>query len=146
MVVDDENPVRGLAGGILEPYGYSVLRPRMGTPRWNWRAAVRPAGAGAARSLDARNERAQTIEQLRFVRPDLPILVSSGYDEGDVLPKFNNRRLFGFLHKPYTPAQLSEKGEGRIAEAAASASTAGTVEAGGSHPISSVPAGGFRVQ
>jgi CheY-like chemotaxis protein len=86
----------------------------------------------------------QTIEQLRFIRPNLPILLSSGYDEGGVLPKFNNRRLFGFLHKPYTPVQLSEKVKAGIAEAA-SAASGGTVEAVHGHATPDIPANGFRV-
>jgi hypothetical protein len=79
------------------------------------------------------------------VRPDLPILLSSGYDEGDVLPKFNNGRLFGFIHKPYTPEQLAEKVRAGITEGVARCSTAAAVEPGRNRLTGRVPLGGLRV-
>jgi DNA-binding NarL/FixJ family response regulator len=88
---------------------------------------------------------AQTIEQLRFVRPDLPILLSSGYDEGDVLTRFNHSRLFGFIHKPYTPAQLAEKVKAGVNEGAVHCSVGGPDEPGRNRLTASVPVSGMRV-
>ena len=87
----------------------------------------------------------QTIERLRFVRSDLPILLSSGYDEGEVLARFHHERLFGFIQKPYTPAQLAEKVKAGVTEAASRCSPAGVVEPGRTRLAGSVPPGGFRV-
>ncbi len=145
VVVDDEDSIRRLAGSILETYGYTVLLAEDG---YSAVELVRhcpspPALVLLDLSMPGMSAQ-QTIEQLRFIRPDLPILLSSGYDEGGVLPKFNNRRQFGFLHKPYTPVQLSEKVKAGIAEAAASA-TGATVESGRGHASPEVPATGFRV-
>jgi CheY-like chemotaxis protein len=86
----------------------------------------------------------QTIEQLCFVRPDLPILLSSGYDEGDVLPRFNHGRYLGFIHKPYTPAQLAEKVRAGVTEAARCSTTA-AVEPGRNRLAASVPLGGLQL-
>jgi CheY-like chemotaxis protein len=117
LVVDDDRSVRELAGDILQSYGYSVLLAEDGftaveMARGN---AVPPSLVLLDLSMPGMST-SQTIEQLRFVRPDLPILLSSGYDEGDVLSRFNHGRLFGFIHKPYTPAQLAEKVKAAVSE------------------------------
>ncbi len=147
VVVDDEESVRRLAGTILETYGYSVLLAEDGYAAVELvrRCPDPPSLVLLDLSMPGISAQ-QTIEQLRFLRPDLPILLSSGYDEDGVLLKFNNRRHFGFIHKPYTPAQLSEQVKAGIAEAAASSSAAATLERGRGHSIPGVPAGGFRVQ
>jgi CheY-like chemotaxis protein len=87
----------------------------------------------------------QIIEQLRFVRSDLPILLSSGYDEGEVLARFHHEHLFGFIHKPYTPAQLAERVKAGVTEATARCSAAVVVEPGRNRLAGGVSPGGFRV-
>jgi PAS domain S-box-containing protein len=147
LVVDDESSVRSLAGTILETYGYSVILAESGSTAVELarRSAVAPALVLLDLSMPGISAQ-QTIEQLRFVRPDVPILLSSGYDEGDVLPRFGNGRLFGFLHKPYTPMQLAEKVKAGITEAVARSSNAAPVEPGGSHLTHKLKLiGGLRV-
>ena len=87
----------------------------------------------------------QTIEQLRFFQPDVPILLSSGYDENDVLRRLDNSHLLGFLHKPYTPSQLSEKVKAGIAQTVASSSAAGAIDRRHSHSIGRAPVRGVQV-
>ena len=110
---------RELAGDILQTYGYSVLLAEDGFTAVELArgSSVPPALVLLDLSMPGMTT-VQTIEQLRFVRPDLPILLSSGYDEGDVLTRFEHGRLFGFIHKPYTPAQLAEKVNAGVTEAA----------------------------
>jgi CheY-like chemotaxis protein len=146
LVVDDDRSVRSLAGDVLEMYGYSVLLAEDG-----YTAVELARGCSAAPALVLLDlsmpgmSTSQTIEQLRFVRSDLPILLSSGYDEGEVLPRFNHERLFGFIHKPYTPAQLAEKVKAVITEGAARCAAAAVVEPRRNCLIDSVPPEGFRV-
>ena len=83
VVVDDEDSIRRLAGSILETYGYTVLLAEDG---YSAVELVRhcpspPALVLLDLSMPGMSAQ-QTIEQLRFIRPDLPILLSSGYDEG----------------------------------------------------------------
>jgi CheY-like chemotaxis protein len=146
LVVDDDQSVRYLAGDILETYGYSVLLAEDGYTAVELArgCSVPPALVLLDLSMPGMST-SQTIEQLRFVRPDLPILLSSGYDEGEVLPRFNHERLFGFIHKPYTPAQLAEKVKVAITDAVTRCSAAAVVEPGRNRLIGSVPPGGIRV-
>jgi len=46
--------------------------------------------------------------KLRERKPDLPIVISSGYMERDVAERFAGQKLTAFLHKPYTGDELRE--------------------------------------
>ena len=146
LVVDDDQSVRELAGDILQTYGYSVLLAEDGFTAVELArgSSIPPALVLLDLSMPGMST-AQTIEQLRFVRPDLPILLSSGYDEGDVLTRFNHGRLFGFIHKPYTPAQLAEKVKAVMTEGSARCPAAAIVEPERNRLNGSVPPAGFRV-
>jgi CheY-like chemotaxis protein len=43
---------------------------------------------------------------LRGLRPDLPVVLMSGYNREDALEKSAGMDLAGFLHKPFTPDTL----------------------------------------
>jgi CheY-like chemotaxis protein len=51
----------------------------------------------------------QAVQRIQSGWPGTRILLSSGYDEEEVLGSFRGTQLAGFLQKPYTPAQLGEK-------------------------------------
>ncbi len=103
LLVDDEEAVRGLARRVLERGGYRVLEAESGenalTLLKQHPASVRavvldltmPGLGGEA-----------TLQQLRQIRPDLPVIVSSGYvpeEEGTMAG-------VPFLAKPYRPSEL----------------------------------------
>ena len=146
LVVDDDQSVRELAGDILQSYGYSVLLAEDGFTAVALArgSSVPPALVLLDLSMPGMST-GQTIEQLRFARPDLPILLSSGYDEGDVLARFNHSRLFGFIHKPYTPAQLAEKVKAGVTEGAVRRPVTGPDEPGRNRLTATLPLGNMRV-
>jgi two-component system cell cycle sensor histidine kinase/response regulator CckA len=49
------------------------------------------------------------LNELRRVRPDVKIVLSSGYHEAEAIRRFAGQRLSGFIQKPYSAAQLAEK-------------------------------------
>ena len=51
----------------------------------------------------------QTVQQLRKTRPDVPIVLSSGYAEEDTISHFTGTGLVEFIQKPYELEKLSEK-------------------------------------
>ena len=52
----------------------------------------------------------QTLEVLRTIRPDIPVLIISGFTETDVMHRLaNDRGPFKFLHKPFKRADLEQK-------------------------------------
>jgi CheY-like chemotaxis protein len=50
----------------------------------------------------------ETLKALRKIRPHLPAILSSGYDENQVMAGDHRERPQAFLPKPYTMANLKE--------------------------------------
>ncbi|NLI32411.1 MAG: response regulator, partial [Deltaproteobacteria bacterium] len=48
----------------------------------------------------------ETFRELRKLRSDVRVILSSGYNEQDVTQQFVGRGLAGFIQKPYTVASL----------------------------------------
>ena len=51
----------------------------------------------------------ETFGRLKAIRPEVPVLVSSGFDKLEAARRLQSGGIAGFLHKPYTVAQLAEK-------------------------------------
>ena len=51
----------------------------------------------------------ETFRELRRLRPDLPVILSSGYSEQEVIRNFVEEGLAGFLQKPYRLRELKKK-------------------------------------
>jgi DNA-binding NtrC family response regulator len=49
------------------------------------------------------------FRELVSLRPDVKVLLSSGYTEQETAARFKHSRLAGFVHKPYTVNGLVEK-------------------------------------
>ncbi len=110
LVVDDEEMIRVLAQRVLEKFGFQVMTAADG------RQAIeifRPhAGEFAAVLLDVTMphlDGTQTFHELRKLRPDLRVILSSGYLEHDATRRIVDEGLASFLHKPYLPMDLIEK-------------------------------------
>jgi PAS domain S-box-containing protein len=110
LVVDDEEVVRRAASSVLERRGYRVLLAE------NGQEAVdifrEHAGEITAILLDLTMPVMDGEEAARYlhaIRPDVPILVSSGFDENVVARRFSGSRVAGYLRKPYTAKALLER-------------------------------------
>ena len=107
--MDDEDSIRKLVRMILESRGYTVLDASDGVEGL---AVCRnhPGRIDLLLSdiimpkLDGRALAAGALE----MRPDMRVLLMSGYDEDMVFDKSLCRRT-GFLQKPFTPAALEKK-------------------------------------
>jgi DNA-binding response OmpR family regulator len=49
------------------------------------------------------------FRELRLMKPDVKVILSSGYSEQDVVNLFAGKGLAGFIQKPYTNAELIAK-------------------------------------
>jgi two-component system cell cycle sensor histidine kinase/response regulator CckA len=109
LVVDDEEPVREVTCEVLESLGYEVLQAEGG------RRACELFGAQRARidlvlldmSMPEMNGE-QTLHELRAIRPDVRIVLMTGYAEDDVQLRFEPDQLAGFLAKPFAKRELGE--------------------------------------
>jgi FixJ family two-component response regulator len=50
----------------------------------------------------------ETLRRLQAIRPNVCVVLSSGYNELEAVRRFRGRGLAGFLEKPYTAARLAE--------------------------------------
>lgn len=110
LVVDDEEAIRNFTKLALEQNGYTALVAQGG------RDAVRlvrerPGDIGlvlldvAMPDLDG----VETLRLIREIRPDMPVLICSGFGDVDVEARFTGQRVTGFFPKPYTIRQLARK-------------------------------------
>jgi FixJ family two-component response regulator len=51
----------------------------------------------------------ETFEQLKGIRPEVPVIVSSGYNEVEAIRRFTGAGIAAFIQKPYTSSQLADK-------------------------------------
>ena len=107
LVVDDEALIRAVAEDVLERTGFTVLTAADGREA----VAVFRQHAPTIRAvlLDLTMphlDGAATARELRRIRPDVRIVLTSGYTAEDATRQFTDRDLVGFLQKPYSLEDL----------------------------------------
>ena len=109
LVVDDEEGVRVLVGRVLEASGFEIVEASDGLDAVE--IFARAPEAFRLVLLDWRMPRlggGETLDALRELRPDLPVILSSGYAEQTVNSRLDDR-LTTFIQKPYRPQELIAK-------------------------------------
>ena len=51
----------------------------------------------------------EAFEEIRNIRDDIPVIISSGYSEKELEERFPDKKPAGFIQKPYRAAVLEEK-------------------------------------
>jgi two-component system cell cycle sensor histidine kinase/response regulator CckA len=109
LLIEDEEMVREMAAAMLKRLGFSVLeasdgveavelfRQRQGEIRFVLCDQTMPRLNGW-----------ETLTALRKLSPDLPVILSSGYDKGQVMAGDHPELPRGFLCKPYKLKDLSD--------------------------------------
>lgn len=110
LLVDDEQTVRALGKRMLERIGFRVL--------------VAEDGLGAVALFREHAEDIvcvildltmphmdgeETFRILRQICPEVPVILSSGYNEQEVTQRFVGKGLAGFIQKPYQLGNLQAK-------------------------------------
>ncbi|MDZ7727568.1 MAG: ATP-binding protein [Dehalococcoidia bacterium] len=108
LVVDDDDMVRRTTTATVAHLGYNVVEA--------------PSGRVAVELLEARPDRfavvlldlvmpeltgAQTFKLLRAIRPDLSVIVCTGYAADAHLDDDVRHQISGILNKPFTPDRLA---------------------------------------
>ncbi len=107
MVVDDEETVRTVARLALEKAGFRVLTASDGKDAIE--VFRREGGRIDLILLDLTMPHLngeETFRELRRMKPDVRVVLSSGYNEMDTINKFAGKGLAGFIQKPYRPVDL----------------------------------------
>ena len=108
LVVDDEEMIRGVCVDLIEELGFEAL--------------VAADGEEALRIFRGYSDRISLVlldqvmpdldgvavfRELRLIRPDIKVLLSSGYSEQEVSERFIGLGLDGFIQKPFSLSLLS---------------------------------------
>jgi two-component system cell cycle sensor histidine kinase/response regulator CckA len=109
LLVDDEDAVRSVGKRMLQLVGFDVVTASGG------RDALRVFSENpedvALVVLDLTMpdmDGEETFEALRAIRRDVPVLLSSGHSELEVMQRFKEKSIAGFIQKPYELAILRE--------------------------------------
>jgi PAS domain S-box-containing protein len=109
LVVDDDPMVRNFAHAVLERYGYSVLTAENGITAVNlFRSNAETIRAVLLDLTMPVMGGGEAFRLMNEIRPEIPIIISSGYSESTIREQFTNA-LAGVIRKPYTVSELREK-------------------------------------
>ncbi|HJW09749.1 MAG TPA: MASE1 domain-containing protein [Holophagaceae bacterium] len=102
LLVDDDDMIRPLAARIAEHLGLTVLVARDGLEALEiFRQRHRELDLVVMDLTMPRMGGAEALARMREVDPKIPIVLTSGFDEQDVVQPFLQQELAGFLQKPY---------------------------------------------
>ena len=103
LLVDDEEMIREAATAVLESLGLVVISACDG--REAVAAVQRPDLKLDLVLMDLtmpHMDGKEAFQIIRRLQPDLPVILSSGYNEQESMQSFSGRGLDAFLQKPYT--------------------------------------------
>ena len=108
LLVDDEESVRTIGAELLKEFGFTILTANDG----------RDALAVFSKTPDIdlvildltmpHMDGEQCFRELRQIKADVKVIISSGYNEQEVTQKFAGKGLAGFIQKPYKLSVLKE--------------------------------------
>jgi CheY-like chemotaxis protein len=107
LVVEDEDMIQMLLCSQLEDMGFEVEITGSAAAAKNKLALLRGQVSGAIVDLglpDASGD--SLVRELRVLYPELPIVISSGYDQATLRGKFSSEQSIEFLSKPFSAEQL----------------------------------------
>ncbi|HOS94807.1 MAG TPA: response regulator, partial [Armatimonadota bacterium] len=110
LVADDEEAVRQVTRLALEMAGFTVITAADGEEAVECFAAH--ASEVRAILLDLSMPKMsgdEAFAAIKRIRPDVPVILSSGFNEQDTTNRLAGRGLAGFIQKPYRPTELIEK-------------------------------------
>lgn len=101
LLVDDEHAVRKVIGDMLETASYHVTRAGDGQEALD--LFRRDPSSFDCILLDLSMPKLngeETFREIRKLSPSIPVILSSGFTEQDVMDRFRGAGLFGFIQKP----------------------------------------------
>jgi CheY-like chemotaxis protein len=107
LIADDEEAVRVVAKEILERQGFTTLVAVDGREAVELFTANRDKVAAALVDLTMPVINGQEVmETMRAMRPDLPVIITSGYSEEEILERLQASPPTAIIKKPYRSRDL----------------------------------------
>jgi PAS domain S-box-containing protein len=110
LVIDDDRAVRRTTCRMLSHFGFETVEAEDGQAGVEVFASH--AGELALVIVDMTMPRMngeETFREIRRTRADVPVILTSGYNEIEATRGFTSEALAGFIAKPFTPADLAAK-------------------------------------
>lgn len=107
LVVDDEQSARTITKIYLEKAGFSVITAANG--KEGVEIFKQRSGEIVGVLLDLTMPHMggeEAFRELRRIKPDIRVVLSSGYSEYEITDRFAGKGLAGFIQKPYKSAEL----------------------------------------
>ncbi len=102
LIADDEESVRAVGQEFLEAVGFRVLTARDGLEAVKHFSEHADEVSVVILDLTMPHmDGEEAYRELRRMRPDVRVILSSGYNEQDVTQRFSGKGLAGFIQKPY---------------------------------------------
>ena len=115
LLVDDEPQLRRTARRMLEHFSFDVVEAA------NGREAIEIMQERVSDVVAVLLDMTmpvlggeETFRELRRIRADVPVILSSGYNEVEATRRFTSKGLAGFLQKPYSADELATKMEAAL--------------------------------
>ena len=107
LVVDDEPSARSVARGLAETFGFQVLEAADGQEALGLFELRHQELAAVLMDLTMPHlDGRRAFLRMHEMDPSVPVVMTSGYSEEDVVADFLGRGLAGFLAKPYQSGQF----------------------------------------
>jgi CheY-like chemotaxis protein len=110
LLVDDENSVLEVAAHALRRQGHTVYTASNGAHAVTLIQGLSQSVDGVLLDLTMPElDGVSTLHALRALRPNLRVVLMSGYDQQEATRRFDGLGLSGFLQKPFDIQSLREK-------------------------------------
>ena len=110
LIVDDEEMIRTLSVAMLEAFGFDTLVANDGEMALE---IFRREGNRISLVLLDQSmpimDGLTVLKELRRIRPDVKVLLASGYSKQEVSARFKGLGLNGFIQKPFNVKGLSDE-------------------------------------
>ncbi|HHD56588.1 MAG TPA: response regulator, partial [Desulfobulbaceae bacterium] len=101
LFADDEQAIRELVQTYLEKYGYQLTTCKNGEEAWkNFAAEPAKWDLVVTDQNMPRMTGTELIQKIRKIRPDIPIILATGYSENISAQEFVKLNISAMLQKP----------------------------------------------
>jgi CheY-like chemotaxis protein len=110
LVADDEVIVRQATKNMLERHGYLVVLADNGREALDlFRVLGDKVSVVLLDMTMPVMSGEEAFRELKQIRPDVRVVLTSGYNEVEAVRRFTGKGLAGFIQKPFSSARLVEK-------------------------------------
>jgi len=110
LVVDDEETVRAVSARLIESFGFKTILAQDGRDAVEKYQANQDVITLVLMDLTMPHmDGEQAFRAMRKLKPDVRVLLMSGFNEQDAINRFTGKGLSGFLQKPFTRDELQAK-------------------------------------